>query len=141
MQSRASAVWEGGLKDGNGRVSGGSGAFSDLAYTFATRFEGKDGSNPEELIAAAHAACFAMALSNILGQAGMNPEHIAANATVTLEMLDAGPTVTASHLVVKAKVPGANDADFQQAAGKAKEGCPISRLLNAEISMDASLEG
>lgn len=140
MQSRASAVWEGGLKDGNGKVSGDSGAFGDLAYTFATRFEGKDGSNPEELIAAAHAACFAMALSNILGQAGMNPEHIAASATVTLEMLDAGPTVTKSHLVVKAKVPGASDGDFQEAANKAKEGCPISRLLNAEISMDASLD-
>lgn len=141
MQSKASAIWEGGLKDGNGKVSAGSGAFSDLAYTFATRFEGKDGSNPEELIAAAHAGCFAMALSNILGEAGMNPEYITANATVTLEMLDGGPTVTKSHLVVKAKVPGAGDGDFQEAANKAKEGCPISRLLKADISMDASLEG
>jgi lipoyl-dependent peroxiredoxin len=141
MESKASAVWEGGIKDGNGKMTGGSGAFTDLAYSFATRFEGKDGSNPEELIAAAHAGCYSMALSNILGQAGMSPERISATATVTLDKTDAGPTVTKSHLVVKAKVPGASDADFQEAAKKAKEGCPISRLLKAEISMDASLEG
>lgn len=141
MESKASAVWEGGIKDGNGKMTGGSGAFTDLAYTFATRFEGKDGSNPEELIAAAHAGCYSMALSNVLGEAGMSPERIAATATVTIDRTDAGPTVTKSHLVVKAKVPGASDADFQEAAKKAKEGCPISRLLNAEISMDASLEG
>lgn len=140
MESKASAVWEGGLKDGSGKVSGGSGAIRDLAYSFATRFEGQDGSNPEELIAAAHAGCYAMALSNILGQAGMNPERISAEATVTLETKDEGPTVTKSHLTVRAKVPGAADADFQDAAGKAKAGCPISRLLNAEISLDASLE-
>lgn len=141
MESKASAVWEGGLKDGNGKVSGASGAIKDLAYTFATRFEGAGGSNPEELIAAAHAACFAMALSNILGQAGMKPERIAADAAVTLEMLEGGPTVTKSHLTVKAKVPGAGGADFQEAANKAKEGCPISRLLKADVTMDASLEG
>lgn len=140
MESKASAVWEGGLKDGNGKITGGSGAFSDLAYTFATRFEGKDGSTPEELIAAAHAGCYSMALSNILGQAGMNPERITTSAMVTLEKTDAGPTVTKSHLVVRAIVPGASDADFQEAAKKAKEGCPISRLLKAEISMDAALE-
>ena len=140
MESKASAVWEGGLKDGEGKVSADSGAFADLAYTFATRFEGAKGSNPEELIAAAHAGCYAMALSNILGEAGMAPERIAADATVTLEMVDGNPTVSRSHLAVTAREPGASDADFQEAAKKAKEGCPISRLLTAEIGMDATLE-
>jgi osmotically inducible protein OsmC len=118
-----------------------SGVLSHAAYTFATRFEGKPGTNPEELIAAAHAGCFSMALSGDLGRAGLTPERIETTAAVTLETVDGKPTVTKSHLTVKAKVPGADRAKFMEVANGAKAGCPISRLLKAEISMDATLEG
>ena len=140
MDSKASAVWKGSLKDGNGEVSSESGVLSSAAYTFATRFEGKPGTNPEELIAAAHAGCFSMALSAQLGGAGLTPDHVSTTATVTLEQTDGGFTVTKVHLNVSARVPGADQAAFDTAAGNAKAGCPISKLLNAEISMDAVLE-
>ena len=140
MDSKASAVWKGSLKDGNGEVSSESGVLSSAAYTFATRFEGKPGTNPEELIAAAHAGCFSMALSAQLGGAGLTPDHVSTTATVTLEQTDGGFAVTKVHLNVSARVPGADQAAFDTAAGNAKAGCPISKLLNAEISMDAVLE-
>jgi osmotically inducible protein OsmC len=141
MQRKATAVWNGGLKDGKGSISGESRAFNGLAYDFRKRFESDPGTNPEELIAAAHAGCFSMALSAELGKAGLVPESIRTTAAVTLEMLPTGPTVTAIHLDVAARVPGAAPAAFAQAANAAKEGCPISRLLAAAtISMAAKLE-
>ena len=140
MDSKASAVWKGSLKDGSGEVSSESGVLSSAAYTFATRFEGKPGTNPEELIAAAHAGCFSMALSAQLGGAGLTPDHVSTTATVTLEQTDGGFAVTKVHLDVAAKIPGADQAAFDTAAGNAKAGCPISKLLNAEISMNAVLE-
>ena len=140
MDSKASAVWQGSLKDGSGEVSSESGVLSSAAYTFATRFEGKPGTNPEELIAAAHAGCFSMALSAQLGGAGLTPDHVSTTATVTLEQTDGGFAVTKVHLDVSARVPGADRAAFDTAAGNAKAGCPISKLLNAEISMNAVLE-
>jgi osmotically inducible protein OsmC len=140
MQRKGSAVWQGGLKDGNGQVSTASGGLANAPYTFASRFESGGKTDPEELIAAAHAACFSMALSGQLGQANLKAARIATTATVSLEKTDAGMTVTAVHLEVKAKVPGADKAAFDKAAGSAKAGCPISRLLNAKISMDAALE-
>lgn len=139
MKSKASAVWTGGLKDGAGQIDTTSNALKGVSYTFKTRFEGADGTNPEELIAAAHAGCYSMALSNVLAQADMKPERIATEATVTLEMLEGGPTVTSVHLDVKASVPGASQDAFMEAANGAKEGCPISRLLDTEITMDATL--
>ncbi|HLG42892.1 MAG TPA: OsmC family protein [Planctomycetota bacterium] len=139
MKRIASAQWKGGLKDGKGTVSASSGAFKELAYSFVTRFEEKPGTNPEELIAAAHAGCFSMALSGKLGAAGMTADSINTTATLTMEKLDAGWTVTAVHLDVKAKIPKADQAAFLKAAEDAKAGCPISRLLNAKISMDAKL--
>lgn len=138
-RNKASAVWRGGLQNGQGAISTASGVLSQVQYSFGTRFEEQPGTNPEELIAAAHAACFSMALAGELGNAGLAPDSIHATATVTLEKLDAGWTVTASHLSVDAKVPGADPAAFQQAAAAAKSGCPISRLLNAQISMEATL--
>ena len=140
MQRKGSAVWQGGLKDGNGQVSTGSGGLHAAPYTFASRFESGGKTDPEELIAAAHAACFSMALSGQLGQANLKAERIATTATVTMDKTDAGMTVTASHLVVKAKVPGADRAAFDKAANNAKAGCPISRLLNAKITLEAVLE-
>jgi lipoyl-dependent peroxiredoxin len=140
MQRNGSAVWKGGLKDGNGQVSTGSGGLRGAPYTFASRFESGGKTDPEELIAAAHAACFSMAFSGQLGQANLKPESIATTATVTLEKTDAGMTVTTIHLAVKAKVPGADRAAFDKAANNAKAGCPISRLLNAKITMEAVLE-
>ena len=140
MQRNSSAVWKGGLKDGKGTVSTGSGALADAPYSFASRFESGGATDPEELIAAAHAGCFSMALSGQLGQAGIKPERIATTATVTLEKTDAGFTVTTVHLAVRAKVPGADKAAFEKAANDAKSGCPISRLLNAKITMEAVLE-
>jgi len=140
MQRKGSAVWKGGLKDGNGQVSTGSGGLSAAPYTFASRFETGGKTDPEELVAAAHAACFSMALSGQLGQANLKADSIATTANLTLEKTDAGMTVTAIHLVVKAKVPGADKAAFDQAAANAKAGCPISRLLNAKITMEAALE-
>ena len=141
MKRKASAVWEGSLKDGQGRLSSDSKILQDTPYSFRTRFEDASGTNPEELIAAAHAGCFSMALSMILGEAGFTPDKIATGATVTLEQKDGGFAITKIHLDVSAKVPGADDQAFQEAAGKAKAGCPVSKVLNAEISMDARLEG
>ncbi|MBF9035623.1 OsmC family peroxiredoxin [Rhodobacterales bacterium HKCCE2091] len=140
IEKSGSATWSGDLKSGKGALSAQSGTLKDAAYTFATRFEGKAGTNPEELIGAAHASCFAMAFSNILSEAGHLPDEVAATSTVTLEMLDGGPTVTKIHLDVTAKVPGIDDITFQAKAAEAKAGCPISRLLAAaEITMDATL--
>jgi lipoyl-dependent peroxiredoxin len=140
MKRTASAVWSGGLKDGKGTISTGSGTLKDTRYGFAMRFEDEPGTNPEELVAAAHAGCFAMALSGQLGQAGMVAERLAVTATVTLEKTDAGFTVTHSHLDLLARIPGADKAAFDHAAAGAKAGCPISRLLNAEITLAATLE-
>jgi osmotically inducible protein OsmC len=140
MKRKASAVWNGSLKEGNGRISTESGLLREAQYSFGTRFENGTGTNPEELIAAAHAGCFSMALSAQLTTAGHAPESVNTTATVTLEKTDAGFTVTAVHLDVKAKVPGADQAAFDTAANNAKTGCPISRLLNTQITMDAKLE-
>src|SRR5947199_9289089 len=140
MKRNASAVWNGGLKDGHGRISTQSGVLSDTQYSFSTRFEDGKGTNPEELIAAAHAGCFSMALSGQLGNAGMTAESINTTATVRLEKTDAGFTITAVHLDVTAKIPGASPEAFETAANNAKAGCPVSRLLKAEITMDAKLE-
>jgi osmotically inducible protein OsmC len=140
MQRNASAHWSGGLKDGKGTLSSGSGVLKNTPYSFSTRFESQPGTNPEELIAAAHAGCFTMALSGQLGAAGMAAQAIDTTATVTLEKLEAGFTVTGIHLQVSAKIPGADQAKFDQAAKNAKESCPISRLLNTKITMEAKLE-
>jgi osmotically inducible protein OsmC len=140
MKRNGSAVWTGGLKDGKGTVSTDSGVLSNTQYSFSTRFEDGKGTNPEELIAAAHAGCFSMALSGQLGNAGMTAESIATTATVNLEKTDAGFTITAIHLDVKAKIPGADKAKFETAANNAKAGCPVSRVLNATITMNATLE-
>jgi osmotically inducible protein OsmC len=140
MKRKASAEWKGGLKDGKGTVSSDSGVLSNTPYSFSTRFEDQPGTNPEELIAAAHAGCFTMALSGQLGNRGMTAEKINTTATLTMDKLDAGWTVTAIHLDVKAKIPGADAAKFDEAAQAAKAGCPISRLLNAKITMEAGLE-
>jgi len=139
IKRTGSAEWKGGLKDGHGTVSTQSGVLSDTQYSFGTRFEAGKGTNPEELIAAAHASCFSMALSLILGEAGMTADSIRTTATVALEKTDAGFTVTSSHLEVRATIPGASESKFQEAAAKAKAGCPISRLLNAAITMNAAL--
>lgn len=140
MKRKASAVWNGSLKEGKGTISTDSGVLSDTQYSFSTRFEDGIGTNPEELIAAAHAGCFSMALSGQLGAAGLTAESISTTATVTMEKTDAGFTVTKSHLDVTAKIPDATQEAFETAANNAKAGCPISRLLNAEITMDATLE-
>jgi osmotically inducible protein OsmC len=139
MKRKASAVWKGGLKDGKGTISSDSGVLENTQYSFSTRFEEGKGTNPEELIAAAHAGCFSMALSGQLGNAGMTADEIKTTATITLEKTDAGFTVTASHLDVTAKIPGADAKAFETAANNAKAGCPISRLLNTKITMDAKL--
>ncbi len=140
MKRKASAVWKGGLKDGKGAISTASGVLSDTQYSFGTRFEDGIGTNPEELIGAAHAGCFSMAFSGQLGNAGLVAESINTTATVTMEKTDAGFTVTEIHLDVVAKIPGASQEAFETAANNAKAGCPISRLLNAKITMDAKLE-
>jgi osmotically inducible protein OsmC len=139
MKRSASAVWKGGLKDGTGVVSTESGALSNLPYNFRMRFESEKGTNPEELIAAAHAACYSMALSMILGDAGMKAESINTSAVVTLEQVDGGFAVTSSALQTRVKIPNADKAAFQKAAEAAKSGCPISKLLNAKITLDAAL--
>jgi len=139
MVRKASAVWKGSLKEGKGVVSTDSGVLSSAQYSFSTRFEDGKGTNPEELIAAAHAGCFAMALSGQLGNAGMTAESIEVTAAVTLEKTDAGFTVTKSHLDLTARIPGADKAAFDKAAENAKAGCPISRLLKAEITLTARL--
>ena len=140
MDRKASAIWHGGLKDGKGLLTSPSGVLNNTPYSFHTRFENQPGTNPEELIAAAHAGCFSMALSAQLGNAGMTPESIETTATLTLEKLDSGFTITKVHLVCRAKVPGADAAKFQQTAEAAKAGCPVSKVLNAQITLDASLE-
>jgi osmotically inducible protein OsmC len=140
VERQASAVWNGTLKEGSGTFTAPSGTFRDAPYTFATRFENAPGTNPEELIAAAHASCFSMAFSGKLVAAGFTPTRIATTATVTLEKTDAGMTVTKSHLRTTAKVPGATNETFAAAAEAARTGCPISRLLNATITVDATLE-
>lgn len=140
MKRKGSARWNGGLKDGKGTISTASGVLSDTQYSFGTRFENGAGTNPEELIAGAHAGCFSMALSGQLGNAGLTAERIDTTATVSLEKTDAGFTITAIHLDVVARVPGADPKAFETAANNAKTGCPVSRLLNAAITMDARLE-
>jgi osmotically inducible protein OsmC len=140
MKRKASAVWRGGLRDGRGTISTDSGVLSETQYSFSTRFEEGKGTNPEELIAAAHAGCFSMALSGQLGNAGLTAESINTTAAVTLDKTDAGFTITAVHLTVTARVPGASPEAFETAAGNAKAGCPVSRLLNAQITMEAKLE-
>jgi osmotically inducible protein OsmC len=140
MKRNASAEWRGGLKDGKGTISTDSGVLADTQYSFSTRFEEGVGTNPEELIAAAHAGCFSMALSGQLGNANLTAESIRTTASVKLEKTDAGFTVTEVHLQVVARVPGASQEAFETAANNAKAGCPISRLLNAKITMEAQLE-
>jgi len=140
MKRKASAVWQGGLKDGRGTVSTESGVLDKTQYSFSTRFEDGKGTNPEELIAAAHAGCFAMALSGQLGNAGLTAQSLEVTATVTLEKLEAGFTVTESALDLVAKIPGAPKDKFETAANNAKAGCPISRLLNTKITLNARLE-
>jgi osmotically inducible protein OsmC len=141
MKRTASAVWQGGLKDGKGRISSQSGVLSDTQYSFSTRFENGVGTNPEELIAAAHAGCFTMALSGQLGNAGMTAEELNTTATLSLDKTDAGFTITEIHLEVRARIPGADPAAFETAARNAEKGCPVSRVLNAKITMNATLEG
>jgi lipoyl-dependent peroxiredoxin len=139
-KTEGSAVWSGGIKDGRGAISTKSGALKDYPYGFASRFEGKPGTNPEELIGAAHAGCFTMALSLILGEAKLTAERMETKAEVTLEKVSDGFSITAVHLTLRAKIPGADDAIFQDLAGKAKAGCPVSKLFNADITLDAKLE-
>lgn len=139
MQRTGSAHWSGGLKDGKGTVSTQSGVLANSQYSFSTRFENGIGTNPEELLAAAHAGCFSMALSAQLGNAGLTAESIDTTATVTLDKTDAGFSITSSHLEVTVKSPGASQAKFEEAAKAAETGCPVSRVLNAKISMNAKL--
>ncbi|AGN77197.1 MULTISPECIES: OsmC family protein [Pseudomonas] len=141
MKKTASAIWQGGLKDGKGLLSTESGALKQNPYGFNTRFEGTPGTNPEELIGAAHAGCFSMALSMMLGEAGLTADRIDTAAEVTLDKQPDGFAITAVHLVLRAKVPGASEAQFLDIAKKAKEGCPVSKVLNAKISLDAALVG
>ncbi len=140
MKRTASAVWQGGLKDGKGTISTASGVLESTQYSFSTRFEEGVGTNPEELIAAAHAGCFTMALSGQLTNVGLTAENINTTCTITMEKTDAGPSVVESHLDVTAKIPDATQEAFDTAANNAKAGCPISRLLKAEITMTAKLQ-
>lgn len=139
MKKTASAIWQGGLKDGKGLLSTESGALKQNPYGFNTRFEGSPGTNPEELIGAAHAGCFSMALSMILGEAGLTADRIDTIAEVTLDKKDDGFAITAVHLILKAKVPGTSEEQFIEIANKAKAGCPVSKVLNATITLDATL--
>ena len=139
IKRKGSAAWQGGIKDGKGSISTESGALKEYPYGFASRFEGQRGSNPEELIAAAHASCFTMALSLILGEAKLTAEQMETTAEVTLEQVEGGWAITASHLTLKAKVPGADKNKVLEIANAAKAGCPISRVLNAKVTMDAKV--
>src|SRR6267154_2278287 len=139
IKRRGSAVWQGGIKDGKGAVSTASGALKAYPYGFASRFEGTPGTNPEELLGAAHAGCFTMALSLILGEAGLTAEKMETTAEVTLAQVEGGYAITAVHLSLQAKVPGADQATFQALAAKGKAGCPVSKVLTAEISLGATL--
>ena len=136
---KAWAVWKGGIKDGDGAISTETGVLKEAPYGFKSRFENGKGTNPEELIAAAHAGCFSMALSLILGESGMTPERIETHAAVTIEKIGEGFEITSSHLIVTAKIRVANEEKFLEAANKAKEGCPVSKLMKAKITMDAKL--
>ena len=140
MKTHGSAVWQGGIKDGKGAISTKSGALSAYPYGFNSRFEGKPGTNPEELIGAAHAGCFTMALSLILGEAKLTAEKMETQADVTLDKVGDGFAITSVHLTLKAKIPGADQATFEKLANQAKAGCPVSKLLNTNITMDATLE-
>ncbi len=140
MKRTGSAIWQGDLKSGKGTVSTESGVLSQTQYSFSTRFENGKGTNPEELVAAAHAGCFTMALSAQLGEAGLTPEKLETMATVTFDKVEAGWTVTNIALNVRGKVPKADEATWDKATQAAKTGCPISRLLNTTITMDAKLE-
>ena len=139
MTTYGTAKWQGGLKDGKGAISTKSGALSDYPYGFASRFEGKPGTNPEELIGAAHAGCFTMALSLILEQAGFRADEMNTKAEITLEKQGDGFAITKSHLILRAKIPGIDAAKFKELAGMAEKGCPVSKVLNCEISLDAAL--
>ena len=139
MERTASAVWKGGLQDGKGTVSTGTGVLSNVPYTFKTRFENEKGTNPEELVAAAHAACFSMALSLFMANEGLKPENIDTTATVSFDNVNGAWTITSSHLQTRVKSPSADPGKFQKAAEGAKAGCPISRLLNTTITLDAKL--
>ncbi len=139
INRHGSAQWQGGIKDGKGAISTESGALKAYPYGFASRFEGLPGTNPEELIAAAHAGCFTMAFSLILGEAKLTAEHMETSAQVTLEQVEGGYAITAVHLTLKAKIPGADQATFEKLANTAKAGCPVSKLLKAEITLDAVL--
>jgi len=139
MTTFGTAQWRGGLKDGKGAISTKSGALKDYPYGFASRFEGKPGTNPEELIGAAHAGCFTMALSLILGEAGLTADEMNTQADVTLEKQADGFAITKVHLTLRAKIPGTDTAKFLELAAKAKAGCPVSKLLKADISLDAAL--
>lgn len=140
MERTASAVWNGSLKEGKGTITTQSGILSDAPYSFVTRFENGKGTNPEELIAAAHAGCFTMALSAQLGTMNFTPQSLRTSAKLTLEKLDDGWTISKIHLDVSARVPGISASAFESAAASAKANCPVSRLLKAEITMDAHLE-
>ena len=140
MIKKASAIWKGGIKDGGGTISTETGVLNNAPYGFKSRFENGKGTNPEELLGAAHAGCFSMALSLMLGEAGMTAEKIETHAAVTLDKTADGFSITASHLDVTVKIPGADAAKFQEIAQKAKAGCPVSKVLNAKITMDAKLE-
>ncbi len=140
MNKTASAHWQGDIKDGKGTISTESGALSQVPYGFNTRFEDQPGSNPEELLGAAHAGCFSMALSKELGEAGMTAERIETRADVTLDKQAGGFAITAVHLSLRAKIPGADRAAFEKAVENAKTGCPVSKVLNADITLDAVLD-
>ena len=140
MQRKGSAVWTGGLKDGKGTVSTQSGVLNNTQYSFATRFENGVGTNLEELLAAAHAGCFSMAFSGQLGAANLTAERIATDAVVSLEKTDSGFAITSVHLTMTAKIPGATQQQFETAANNAKAGCPVSKLFNTKITLDAKLE-
>src|SRR6202047_5094399 len=137
MMTFGTAVWEGGIRDGKGTISTKSGALDKYPYGFSSRFEGKPGTNPEELIGAAHAGCFTMALSLILGEAKLTAERMETTAEVTLEKVADGFAITAVHLILKAQVPGADQAKFEELAAKAKAGCPVSKVLNAQVTLGA----
>jgi len=139
MTTYGTAKWQGGLKDGKGAITTKSGALSDYPYGFASRFEGKPGTNPEELIGGAHAGCFTMALSLILEQAGFKAEEMNTKAEITLAKQGDGFAITKSQLTLRAKIPGIDNAKFQELAGMAEKGCPVSKVLNCEISLDAAL--
>lgn len=140
MKRSASAIWQGGLKAGKGSISTESGVLANAPYSFGTRFENAKGTNPEELIGAAHAGCFAMALSLVLGEAGLTPERLETSAAVTIDKVADGFAITSVHLTLRAKIPGASREAFERAAEAAKAGCPVSKVLNAKITLDRTLD-